>query len=95
MSFDAIEKYNTRLLIPKETAVACSQRVRTKHGPGVHGPPTLDRVHGPLSWTGSMDPLTWTGSHSVLSIPIPKSLAFWASPVGDAQNADPVDFAHR
>ena len=26
--------------------------------------------------------------HSVLGIPIPISLAFWASPVGDAQNAD-------
>ena len=30
-----------------------SKRVRTKRGPG---------VHGPLSWTGSMDPLSWTGS---------------------------------
>ena len=28
-------------------------RVRTKHGPG---------VHGPILWTGSMDPLSWTGS---------------------------------
>ena len=31
--------------------------------------------------------------HSVLGIPIPKSLAFWASPVGDAQNADRFDYA--
>ena len=31
--------------------------------------------------------------HSVLGIPIPKSLAFWASPVGDAQNADRFNFA--
>ena len=30
---------------------------------------------------------------SVLGIPIPISLAFWASPVGDAQNADRFDFA--
>ena len=29
------------------------KRVRTKHGPGVHGPPL---------WTGSMDPLSWTRS---------------------------------
>ena len=29
------------------------ERVRTKHGPGVHGPPL---------WTGSMDPLSWTRS---------------------------------
>ena len=27
--------------------------LRTKHGPG---------VHGPSLWTGSMDPLSWTGS---------------------------------
>ena len=30
-----------------------SSWVRTKHGPGVHGPPL---------WTGSMDPLSWTRS---------------------------------
>ena len=33
------------------------------------------------------------GHPRVLGIPIPKSLAFWASPVGDAQNADRFDFA--
>ena len=34
----------------------------------------------------------WVGRcHSVFPIPI--SLAFWASPVGDAQNADHFDFA--
>ena len=31
--------------------------------------------------------------HRVLGIPIPISLAFWASLVGDAQNADRFDFA--
>ena len=31
--------------------------------------------------------------HSDMGIPIPKSLAFWASPVWDAQNADRFDFA--
>ena len=31
--------------------------------------------------------------HSDMGIPIPISLAFWASPVGDAQNADRFDFA--
>ena len=54
-----------RLVIEPTRPWAWSGRahwVRTKHGPGVHGPPTLDRVHGPLSWTGSMDPLSWTGS---------------------------------
>ena len=66
MSFDAIEKYNTRLLIPKETEVACSQRVRTKHGPGVHGPPTLDRGDAqnavtPVHDRGSMDPVHESG----------------------------------
>ena len=30
------------------------------------------------------------GHPRVLGIPIPISLAFWASPVGDAQNADPA-----
>ena len=35
----------------------------------------------------------WARCHSVLGIPIPISLAFWASPVGDAQNADHFDFA--
>ena len=33
------------------------------------------------------------GHPRVLGIPIPISLAFWASPVGDAQNADHFDFA--
>ena len=33
------------------------------------------------------------GHPRVLGIPIPISLAFWASPVGDAQNADRFDFA--
>ena len=33
------------------------------------------------------------GYPRVLGIPIPISLAFWASPVGDAQNADHFDFA--
>ena len=33
------------------------------------------------------------GHPRVLGIPIPISLAFWASPVGDAQNADGFDFA--
>ena len=33
------------------------------------------------------------GHPRVLGIPIPKSLAFWASPLGDAQNADRFDFA--
>ena len=33
------------------------------------------------------------GLPRVLGIPIPKSLAFWASPLGDAQNADRFDFA--
>ena len=33
------------------------------------------------------------GHPRVLGIPIPKSLAFWASPVGDTQNADRFDFA--
>ena len=28
----------------------------------------------------------------VLGVPIPISLAFWASPVGDAQNADRFDW---
>ena len=35
----------------------------------------------------------WYGHPRVLGIPIPISLAFWASPVGDAQNADRFDFA--
>ena len=48
--------------LPKSCLATCSEGVGTKHGPGVHGPPTLDRVHGPLSWTRSMDPLSWTGS---------------------------------
>ena len=34
-----------------------------------------------------------TRCHSVLGIPIPISLAFWASLVGVAQNADRFDFA--
>ena len=25
---------------------SCILRVRTKHGPGVHGPPVMDQVHG-------------------------------------------------
>ena len=33
------------------------------------------------------------GHPRVLGIPIPISLAFGASPVGDAQNADRFDFA--
>ena len=38
----------------------CTYRwVRTKHGPGVHGPPpwteSMDHFHGPPSWTGCMD----------------------------------------
>ena len=33
------------------------------------------------------------GHPRVLGIPIPISLAFWASPVGDAQNTDRFDFA--
>ena len=33
------------------------------------------------------------GHPRVLGIPIPISLAFWESPVGDAQNADHFDFA--
>ena len=33
------------------------------------------------------------GIPAFLGIPIPISLAFWASPVGDAQNADRFDFA--
>ena len=33
------------------------------------------------------------GHPRVLGIPIRKSLAFWASPLGDAQNADRFDFA--
>ena len=33
------------------------------------------------------------GHPPVLGIPIPISLAFWVSPVGDAQNADHFDFA--
>ena len=52
---------------------------------------------GPGPWTTFMDwvhgPPNMDRCHSVLGIPIPKSLAFWASPVGDAQNADPFDFA--
>ena len=32
------------------------------------------------------------GHPRVLGIPIPISLAFWASPVGDAKNADHFDF---
>ena len=35
------------------------------------------------------------GHPRVLGIPRPKSLAFWASPVGDAQNADRFDFAYK
>ena len=35
----------------------------------------------------------WYGHPRVLGIPIPISLAFWASPVGDAQDADLFDFA--
>ena len=30
--------------------------VRTKDGPGVHGPPILDRVHGPAVMDGFMPP---------------------------------------
>ena len=50
----------------------------------------------------SLDPCRelWEGTVSqrfghprVLGIPIPISLAFWASPVGDAQNADHFHFA--
>ena len=33
------------------------QEVRTKQGPGVHGPPILDRVHGPLIQTGPWTPV--------------------------------------
>ena len=47
------------------------------------------------SFPGSFScPLSQRFGHPrVLGIPIPKSLAFWASPVGDAQNADRFDFA--
>ena len=42
---------------------------------------------------GSLLPAQRFGHPRVLGIPIPKSLAFWASPVGDAKNADRFDFA--
>ena len=35
----------------------------------------------------------WYGHPRVLGIRIPISLTFWASPVGDAENADRFDFA--
>ena len=37
----------------KQCLFVINKLVRTKHGPGVHGPPL---------WTGSMDPLSWTRS---------------------------------
>ena len=39
-------------------------RVRTKHGPGVHGPPlwtgSMDHFHGPGPWTTCHGPGPWT-----------------------------------
>ena len=41
-----------------------SSWVRTKHGPGVHGPPlwtgSMDHVHGPGPWTPCHGPGPWT-----------------------------------
>ena len=38
--------------------------VRTKHGPGVHGPPlwtgSMDHFHGPGPWTPRHGPGPWT-----------------------------------
>ena len=38
--------------------------VRTKHGPGVHGPPpwtgSMDHFHGPGPWTLCHGPGPWT-----------------------------------
>ena len=38
--------------------------VRTKHGPGVHGPPlwtgSMDHFHGPGPWTPCHGPGPWT-----------------------------------
>ena len=49
---------------------------------------------GPLSLGPGDEVVSQRFGHPrVLGIPIPISLAFWASPVGDAQNADHFDFA--
>ena len=44
-----------------------SSWVRTKHGPGVHGPPlwtgSMDHVHGPGPWTPCHGPGPWTPCH--------------------------------
>ena len=41
-----------------------NHRVRTKHGPGVHGPPlwtgSMDHFHGPGPWTPCHGPGPWT-----------------------------------
>ena len=55
---------------------------------------SMDHFHGLGPWTPYHGPVSQRFGHPrVLGIPIPKSLAFWTSPVGDAQNADPFDFA--
>ena len=46
------------------TCVSTCRRVRTKHGPGVHGPPlwtgSMDHFHGPGPWTPCHGLGPWT-----------------------------------
>ena len=70
----------------------------------VHDRGSMDPVHESGPWTPGpcfvltlgigLEALSQRFGHPrVLGIPIPISLAFWASPVGDAENADRFDFA--
>ena len=57
-------------------------------------PPGMQTTSSPGRFSLALGALSQRFGHPrVLGIPIPISLAFWASPVGDAQNADHCDFA--
>ena len=51
-------------VLKQAEAQDCRVGVRTKHGPGVHGPPlwtgSMDHFHGPGPWTPCHGPGPWT-----------------------------------
>ena len=82
---------DNRKPVSRKYSVACEVRVNLNYDK-VNQIAHVRKARGSLE-AKNMAVSQWYGHPRVLGIPIPISLAFWASPVGDAQNADRFDFA--